>query len=105
MTEEILIHVPERITPDNVDFIIDKTIIEFDLNVTMRGTLKSYPGSTHWHIKRDRARGTLEITWWPQRRRLWIKIQSGRTAPWIDEIAPQFKQKIESHLHRLARSA
>jgi hypothetical protein len=105
MSEEILIHVPECIAPDKIGLIVDKAIIEFDLNVTLRGALKSYPRSTHWHIKRDRARGTFEITWWPQRRKLWIKIQAGRTAPWIDEIAPQFKLKIESHLRRLARSA
>ena len=105
MSEEILIHVPERITSDKIGSIIEKAIIDLNLAVTMRGSVKSYPGSIHWHIKRDHARGTLELTWWSQRRKLWIKIQAGRTAPWIDQIAPRFKQKIESHLRRLARSA
>ena len=52
MSVETPIHVPERITPAKIGFIIDKVILEFGLNATMRGTLKSYPGSTHWHIKR-----------------------------------------------------
>ncbi len=105
MSEQIPIDVPQRVAPGKINFIIDKAIIDLSLSVTMRGALKSYPGSTHWHIKQNRARGTLEVTWWPQRRKLWIKIQAGRTAPWIDEIAPRFKQKIESHLRRVARSA
>jgi hypothetical protein len=105
MSEEILIHVPEHITPDKIGSVIDKAIIEFSLITTMRGSLKSFPGSTHWHLKQDRTRGTLEVTWWPRSRKLWIKIQAGRTAPWINEIAPRFKQKIESYLRRLARSA
>ena len=105
MSVETPIHVPERITPARIGFIIDKVILEFGLNATMRGTLKSYPGSTHWHIKRGRERGTLEVTWWPQCRKLRIKIQAGRTAPWIDEIVPRFKREIELRLRRLAGSA
>jgi hypothetical protein len=98
MSVETIIHVPERITPAKIGLIIDKAVIGFSLNVTMRGKLKSYPGSTHWHIKRGRERGTLEVTWWPKRRKLWIKIQAGRTAPWVDEIAPRFKREIELRL-------
>jgi hypothetical protein len=98
MSEEIVIHVPERITSDKIVWAIDKVILDLGLVVSMRGALKSFPGSTHWHVKRGRERGTLEATWWPQRRKLWIKVQARRTAPWIDEIAPRFKKEVESCL-------
>ena len=105
MLVEILIRVPQTITPENIVSTVDGTILDLGLIVTMRGSLKSFPGSTHWHLKRGRGRGTLELTWWPVRRRLWIKVQAGRTAPWIDEVSPQIKRKIESRLSAPARSA
>ncbi|HEX4056497.1 MAG TPA: hypothetical protein VHX86_19725 [Tepidisphaeraceae bacterium] len=104
MSKEIVIRLPEKISPGKIAVVIDRTTIDLGLTMTMRGTLKSFPGCTHWHLKRDRGRGTLEITWWPHRRKLWIKIQSGRTAAWIDEIAPRFKREIETRLGVLARS-
>jgi hypothetical protein len=37
MSVETIIHVPERITPAKIGLIIDKAVIGFSLNVTMRG--------------------------------------------------------------------
>jgi hypothetical protein len=90
MPESIDIQVPENVTMERVGFAIDKIVLDLQLTVTMRGTLKTFPGSTHWHAKRGRGRGRgrLEVTWWPQRRKLWITIQAGRRAPWIEEIVP-----------------
>lgn len=98
MSVEIAIRVPEGVRPDKIVSAVDRTIIDLGLIVTMRGSLKSFPGSTHWHLKRGRGRGTLEATWWPRMGKLWIKIQAGRTAPWIEEITPRFKREIESRL-------
>jgi len=98
MSVEIAIRVPDGIRPDKIVSAVDRTIVDLGLIVTIRGSLKSFPGSTHWHLKRGRGRGTLEATWWPGMRKLWIKIQAGRTAQWIEEIAPRFKREIESRL-------
>jgi hypothetical protein len=98
MPKEIAIRVSPDIASHKIVAAVDRSAAELGLTVTMRGTLKTFAGSTHWHLKRDRGRGTVEITWWPQRRRLWIKIQAARAAPWIDEIAPRLKRKVESHL-------
>jgi hypothetical protein len=102
---ESAIHVPESPSPDKVVLVVERVIGNLGLTVTMRGTLKTYPGSIHWHLKRGQGRGTLEITWWPERRRLWMKIQAGRTAAWINDIAPRFIQKLESRLAALRHSA
>jgi hypothetical protein len=45
--------------------------------------LRSYPGSTHWHIRRPGAKGTLELTYWPRAERLWFAIHANRRAEWI----------------------
>ena len=47
--------------------------------------MAKYPGCTHWHLKKDRETGTLELTWWPARNRLWFKIATGRQADWMVE--------------------
>ncbi len=47
-------------------------------------TLKTLPGSIHWHIKRLDASGTLEATWLPGGE-AWLSYHSNRHAPWIDE--------------------
>jgi hypothetical protein len=65
--------------------IIDHAIADSGLNVTLRATLRKFPGCIHWHVKRGKESGTLEITFWPQERRAWFTIQDSRTAEWIEE--------------------
>jgi hypothetical protein len=65
--------------------IIDQAIAAAGLIVTLRGSLKSFPGCTHWHVKNGQERGTLEITIWPPEHRAWFSVQSGRQAGWIGE--------------------
>lgn len=75
---------------------IDATIEQLGLAATMKGSLKSYPGCTHWHCKRGNEPGTLEITLWPAKQRAWFKVQSGRRAAWIDDVIPELKRILES---------
>ena len=53
-----------------------------------------YPGSRHWHYRRGRERGTLEITFWPAQRRLWLKVAAGRTSAWITELLPSLQAAL-----------
>jgi hypothetical protein len=75
---------------------IDAAIEQHGLLTTMKGTLISYPGSTHWHCKLGNEPGTLEITLWPDKQRAWFKVQAGRRGIWIDEVIAKLKQSIES---------
>ena len=67
------------------------------LAVTMKTALAKCPGSIHWHVKKGRERGTLEITLWPSRRRLWFSMQDGRQGEWVMPMARLLKQQLESH--------
>lgn len=64
------------------------------LTITLRGTLRSFPGSTHWHLKRGNERGVLEVTLWPAGRRLWITVQSGRTGLWTEAAAAALRDTL-----------
>jgi ribosomal protein S18 acetylase RimI-like enzyme len=68
-----------------VERAIDTAIADIGLEIVLRGTLKKFPGCMHWHVKRGRNSGTLEITFWPLENRAWFSIQDRRKAEWIDE--------------------
>jgi hypothetical protein len=61
-----------------------------------RLALRSYPGATHWHIRRPGAKGTLELTYWPHAGRLWFAVHANRRAEWIapaiDELTARMMQ-------------
>jgi len=97
---EIDIHVPLTASQSQIIRAVEEIAARQDLEITLRAELKSFPGSTHWHFKRGRQSGTLEITCWPKGRKLWIKVQAGRTAAWIDEMSPRLKREIERRLRR-----
>ena len=75
---------------------IDEAITSCGLLTTMKGTLKGYPGCTHWHCKCGNAKGTLEITLHPATARAWFKVQAGRRADWIDQVIPTLKRILET---------
>ena len=75
---------------------VESVLTSHGLTMKSRGTVKSYPGCTHWHWKNGTEAGTLEVTLWPARRRLWFKLQAGRSAVWIDQLVPVLKAALES---------
>ena len=52
------------------------------LRITLRGTLAQHPGSLHWHFKRGREPGTLEVTLLQRERCIRLAVQAGRIGPW-----------------------
>jgi hypothetical protein len=82
-----------------LEMIVANVASKHNLFVSLKGSLAKYPGCVHWHFKREREKGTLEITFWPFKHRLWLKMQAGRTGPWMKEIAPQIKNEIEMRVN------
>ena len=95
---EIEIALPRTVAPAKVVRAIDAAIQEHALTVTLRATLRSFAGCTHWHVKEGRAAGTLEITLWPAEHRAWFSIQKGRKAPWIAKRVTQLRESIHKRL-------
>ena len=82
----------------DIILIGERTCIAAGLTRTLRGTLARYPGCIHWHFKKGKEHGTLELTWWPQGHRLWFKIAGNRAAPWVDELLPRLKTELKQQL-------
>jgi hypothetical protein len=70
---------------------------------SLKSSLRSYDGCVHWHYKRRAAAGTIEVTAWPAERRVWLSVQSGRAAGWIDGMLPQIRAALESSLNPVHR--
>jgi hypothetical protein len=96
LMQNIEIELPPKANLSKVEKTIEASLAAVGLEVSLRGTLKKFPGCTHWHAKSPGQSGTLELTLWPQQHRVWITIQNGRTADWITEKLPE--------IHKLLRS-
>lgn len=80
---------------DSAERVVEACAARLGLRVTLKGTLARYPACLHWHFKRGRERGTLEVTWSPTEQRLWLSVQTGRTGEWIEAAAANFKAALE----------
>ena len=101
--QEHEIQLPEQILPADAAVAVEAACADAGLECTMKSGLRSYPGSDHWHYQRDRKPGTLEVTLWPARRRLWLSVQAGRTAEWIEPLIEPLRAEIERRLHAAAK--
>lgn len=68
------------------------------LGASLKTTLREHPGCLHWHWKRGRENGTLEVTHWPQENRVWISVHENRAAPWTDALAERLATILERQL-------
>jgi hypothetical protein len=95
---EIEFAVPQAANLSGAPGLIEKACRGCGLRVSTRATLSSYPGSIHWHVKRGIQPGTLELTLWEAKRRVWASVQEGRRAAWIEEDLPRVKDAVETAL-------
>ena len=75
--------------------IIDELSAEQGLSIRMKTSVAKFPGSIHWHLKKGRERGTLEVTLLPAESRLWFSMHQNRSADWVMNAAREFKRRIE----------
>ena len=92
---EVELQIPGSLDTESVVRIVERVCVDHGLTRTWKGTLVKNPGCTHWHFKKSRQRGTLEITWWESQNRLWFKVAENRTDTWIKESIPLLKEQIE----------
>ncbi len=64
------------------------------LVVSLKGSLRSYRGCVHWHFKKEKQSGTIEVTMWPGERRVWLSVQSGRAAEWIKLVVLEIRKNL-----------
>jgi hypothetical protein len=92
---EIDVDIPATLERATIPALVEQECRDEHLSIAERTTLAAYPGCVHWHLKRGKERGTLEITWWERTDRLWFKVASNRTAPWIEPTIARLKARLE----------
>jgi len=97
---EIEFKVPAKCDLAGAEALIESVCVAHGLELGMKTSLASFPGSIHWHYKRLREKGTLEFTLLQRERRIWAQVQSGRRAPWIESVLPGIRLDIERGLRR-----
>ena len=95
---EVELQIPANASSEHVVEVVEQVCISHGLTCTQKGTLASYMGCTHWHFKLGKQKGTLEITWWETKNRLWFKVSKGRTGDWMEQSITTLKKKIEDSL-------
>jgi hypothetical protein len=73
---------------------IEEIITEFNLTISLKTTLSKMKGTTHYHLKLGTLKGLLELTYWPQKKRLWVEIHSNRQADWNKEMIKPFSERL-----------
>ena len=96
---EVQLQIPDSVNTNALVRVVENICIANGLTCTLKGTLAGYPGCVHWHFRRGRQKGILEMTWWEMEHRLWFKVADHRKATWIEEDLPVLKKKIEQALH------
>ena len=97
--EEIEVPIRTAVAEEQFVNLVERVAAGYGLYIRMRGTLRVYPGSIHLHLEKQREPGTLEITLWPAREKLWLSVQAGRRAGWIVNVLPQIKAKLEAEIN------
>ena len=92
---EIEVRVSEKAKMAAAEGIIEGACANAQLTCVMKGQTRTHPGAVHWHFKKGKEPGTLEISWWPRERRCWFTMQDGRKGDWSDAMAAKLKPQIE----------
>jgi hypothetical protein len=95
---QVEFRVPRGSDLADTENLIEKICAGHGLKLTRKGSLAKFPRSVHWHYKKCSGRGTLELTLWRERGRIWASIQDGRKAEWIEEELPELRKAIERGL-------
>ena len=59
---EVELQIADSVNTDALVKVVEQICIANRLTCILKRTLASYPGSIHWHFKKDRQKGILEIT-------------------------------------------
>ena len=91
--QTIEVPAPLGYDPATLLALIERSVSDAGL-LAERLELRSYPGATHWHIRRPGAKGTLELTYWPRTGRLWFAVHANRRAEWIALAIEELRARI-----------
>ncbi len=95
-----MVEIPILDWSGDAESVVVEESTRLGLTISSDGKLASYPGSRHWHLKNGRRTGTLEVTLWPSRNRLWVTYHSNRVGDgWVSESAIVLARELAARLN------
>jgi hypothetical protein len=73
---------------------IEAIMNDFELKITQKTTLSTMKGSLHYHLKQGNNAGVLELTYWANKKRLWVEIHDNRRSDWNQAIIYPFSKAL-----------
>lgn len=95
---EVEFSVPRKCDMKLAERLVEDICADRGLQMVLKGSQSKFPGSIHWHYKREKQKGTLELTLFPAHGRLWAKVAEGRKAARIDSELPRLRREVEKKL-------
>jgi hypothetical protein len=80
----------KKLTPDEVESACSKMALQ----LTMKGSLKSLADNLHWHYKKTKQPGVLEITLMLNENKFILTCKKNRMGDWINKAAEELKQAL-----------
>ena len=93
--DTIEIAVPAGHDPAALIARIERAATAAGLDIGERMTLRTCPGSIHWHLRRPGVKGVLELTYWPSHGRLWFAVHINRQADWIAPAIERLRASLQ----------
>jgi hypothetical protein len=76
------------------DAEVEKTCGALGLECTMRGALKSLPDNVHWHFKKGKLPGVLEITLLLKEHKLILNCKKNRQGEWVGDVVEGLRRRL-----------
>ena len=92
------IELSATIAAEAVVAAVNQAVATLGARITLDGTLRSHPGSRHWHVQAKGQTGTLEVTFWPSQNRLWVSLHAKREGSWAGQAFHPFVESLQTCL-------
>lgn len=79
---------------------VSQVATELDLTPDAPTTLKTLPGSLHWHVRKRGENGVLEVTLLPDRKSGSVSVHDNRSAPWIGTVIDAVVNRLDEELKK-----
>ena len=91
---ELTLYPSKKISPAHMQELCDA----LHLTATMKGSLKSLPDNIHWHYKKGKEKGTLEITLLSETNEIILSCKNNRRGDWIEGAMKELESKLTFRL-------
>jgi hypothetical protein len=98
---EFRFRIPPGKTADQVESAVRAVAVGEKLDLGQVRSLKTVPGSSHWHITKRPENGTVEVTFDPLGSEIRVSVHANRHGSWAGATLESFAAKLNSKLKNI----